>query len=157
MSKPEDAKNPFRIFMVDAVAGINLSNGATALLVRMSDGGLGGSYFAVVDPKRGEVFFRQWAEPAAIKGDSITLAFYKEDDWDSILGERGWTDPNPNQIIPKPTKVKPYKTEKHDLKQVLKNKVIYNKPDYLEGELTVKDVKIYLWRQTTKCRIRILF
>ena len=100
-------------YMVDKVTEVRLSTDAAALLVEMSDGGLGASYFAVVDPKRGEVLFRKSAKLTKIKGDHITLGFY--DDWVAI-NEKGRS-------------VKPFKTETHDLKKVIKKKVIYNKPD----------------------------
>ena len=77
-------------FGVNAVQEVKTSSGATALLVAMGDGGLGGSYFAVVDPKRGEVFFRRWAEVTSITGDLITLAMYRADDFEAINDERGW-------------------------------------------------------------------
>jgi len=41
---------------VVALMPVKVSNGKLALLVKMGDGGLGASYFAVVDPQRGEVF-----------------------------------------------------------------------------------------------------
>jgi hypothetical protein len=114
-------------YMVDALAEVKLGTGENALLVRMSDGGLGGSYFSVVDPKRGEVFFRRWAELSAINGDRITLAFYRQNDWETINEQRGISD-SP-KIIPQKTGVKPYKNENHNLRTILKNNVIYNKPD----------------------------
>lgn len=126
-----------------------LSNGANALLVRMGDGGLGGSYFAVVDPKRGEVFFRPLAELIEINGNKISLAFYKDEDWDAINNERDWTSELGQKAIPKPTKAKPQKTESHGLTEILKNKVIYNKTNEeraAEYDEKYKDVVIYLWR-----------
>ena len=73
---------------VDAVQPVKTSTGDVALLLKLSDGGLGGSYFAVVDPRRGEVLYRRWAEATAIDGDIVTLAFYREDDWDAINNAR---------------------------------------------------------------------
>lgn len=102
-------------FIIDEVSEVNLSTGAIVLLVKMSDGAVGASYFAVVDPKRGEVFFQKWAELTETTGDQITLGIYREDDWTAI-NEEGRT-------------VKPYKTEKHDLKAIIKRKVINTKPD----------------------------
>lgn len=136
---------------IDAVAEKKLSNGKTALLVRMSDGGLGASYFAVVDPLRGEIFYRQFAEVIKITGDFITLGFYKEDDWEKIGQQRDWRNPNKTAAIPKPTKVRSYKTERHNLKTIVENnEVIYNKPsydeDYYSEDKTLREVKIYLWR-----------
>lgn len=135
-------------YMVTGLSEIKLKNGQIALLVRLEDGGLGGSYFSVVDPTRGEVFFRSFAEiRQPLQGDRIKLSFYKEEDWENITQTR---DPyfyeNKKVFPPNKTKVKPYKTETHDLKAILKNKVIYNKPtmDYLDAGL--KYVKLYLWR-----------
>lgn len=100
-------------FMVDTVKEVITSNKKRALLVTMADGGLGASYVAVVDPSRGEVFFRRWARILSNKGDTIVLGFYKENDW----GE--------SEI----SKVRPYKRERHDLKTLLRRPVIVNKRD----------------------------
>jgi hypothetical protein len=113
-----------------ALMPVKISTGQLALLIRMGDGGLGASYFAVVDPRRGEIFSRNWAELVELNGDRIKLAFYNEEDWDAILGERSGEPDNPNQVI-STTKVKPKRFESHDLKRVLKMRVIYNKPDRL--------------------------
>ena len=45
-------------FMIDTVEEVMTTKSKRALLVHMVDGGLGASYVAVVDPLRGEVFFR---------------------------------------------------------------------------------------------------
>jgi len=130
-----------------AVQEVKTSTGATVLLVAMADGGLGGSYFAVVDPKRGEVFFRRWAEVTAIYGDNITLATYRADDFEAINEERGWKPGPSNQVIAK-TKVAPSKIETHDLKRLLKNRVIYNRRPNLNSPSTPptsRTIKIYLW------------
>lgn len=133
--------------MVTAVQPVKTSRGATALLVKLQDGGLGGSYFAVVDPKRGEVFYRQWAEATKINGDLVTLGFFKEDDFDALLGERAGPEDSNRVIIP--TKVRPYKHETIDLKKILTNRIIYNRPSYLEDAdaptIKSKEVKVYLW------------
>lgn len=126
-----------------------LSNGANALLVWIGDGGLGASYFAVVDPKRGEVFHRKFAELTEINGDKIKLAIFNGDDWEAINQERDWDEKKSKSAIPPATKVKPEKTESYDLKELLKNKVIYNKTNEereAEYERKYKDVVIYLWR-----------
>ena len=134
-------------FGVNAVQEVKTSTGATILLVAMADGGLGGSYFAVVDPKRGEVFFRRWAEVTAINGDNITLAMYRADDFDAINDERGWRPGPSNQVILK-TRVAPYKTETHDLKRLIRNRVIYNRRPNLTAPgrpPQARTTKIYLW------------
>jgi Sporulation and spore germination len=133
---------------VIAVQAVKTSRGATALLVKMADGGLGGSYFAVVDPRRGEVFYRRWTEATAVNGDRITLAFYKADDFEAINDERGWKTESPNTVI-STTNTRPYKTETYDLKKILTGRVIYNRPSYLEQKASAvpfsREVKIYLW------------
>ena len=100
-------------FMVETVKEVVTSKKKRALLVTMEDGGLGASYVAVVDPSRGEVFFRRWARILADKGDIIVLGFYKEDDW----GE------------PDAGKVRPYKKERHNLNSLLVRPVIVNKKE----------------------------
>jgi len=101
-------------FMVEKVQEVITSNKKRALLVTMEDGGLGASYLAVVDPRRGEVFFRRWVRILANKGDTITLGFYREGDWEKLETDK---------------KVRPYKTERHDLKSILQRRVIVNKKD----------------------------
>lgn len=132
--------------IVMGLSAKRLSNGQDVLLVRLEDGGLGASYFVVVDPKRGQVLSRNGAEIIETKGDLVKIGFYKEDDWEKIYTQRGDSEFENKTAFPTPTKVKPYKTESFDLKKVLKNRVIYNKPtnEYLEAGL--KRVKIYLWR-----------
>ncbi|MGQ0762958.1 MAG: hypothetical protein ACT4OT_13225 [Acidobacteriota bacterium] len=132
---------------INAVQEVKTTTGKTVLLVAMSDGGLGGSYFAVVDPKRGEVFFRRWAEVTAINGDNVTLAMFRADDFEAINEERGWKPGPSNQVISK-TKVAPYKTETHDLKRLLRNRVIYNRHTNLDAQSAPpksRTIKIYLW------------
>lgn len=134
-------------FGINAVQEVKTSTGKSVLLVAMSDGGLGGSYFAVVDPKRGEVFFRRWAEVTAINGDNVTLAMYRADDFEAINDERGWKPGPSNQVIAK-TKVVPYKAETHDLQRLLRNRVIYNRrpnPASQSSPPKSRTIKIYLW------------
>ena len=134
-------------FGINAVREVKTSTGKAVLLVAMSDGGLGGSYFAVVDPKRGEVFFRRWAEVTAINGDNVTLAMYRADDFEAINDERGWKPGPSNQVILK-TKVTPHKTETHDLKRLIRNRVIYNRRPNLTAPSNppkARTTKIYLW------------
>jgi hypothetical protein len=102
-------------FMVEKVKEVITSNKKRVLLVTMADGGLGASYVAVVDPWRGEVFFRRWARILSNKGDTIVLGFYRESDWGDEL-EAG-------------KKIRPYKTERHNLKTLLRRPVIVNKKE----------------------------
>ncbi|HJT28697.1 MAG TPA: hypothetical protein VJ784_14895 [Pyrinomonadaceae bacterium] len=105
-------------FMVQTVKEVVTSKNKRALLVTMEDGGLGASYVAVVDPWRGEVFFRRWARILADKGDTLVLGFYKEDDW----GE------------PDTSKMRPYKRERHNLNSLLLRRVIVNKKENWMGD-----------------------
>jgi hypothetical protein len=103
-------------FMVDKVTEVTTSTKKSALLVVLSDGGLGASYFAVVDPNRGEVFFRRWALLLSRKGDLIVLGRYREDDWDKLTsGETA--------------KVTPYRKERYNLNELLRRRVIHNKEE----------------------------
>ena len=104
-------------FMVDDVKEVVTSNKRRALLVTMSDGGLGASYIAVVDPSRGEVFFRRWARILSHKGDTFVLGLYREGDWEKLISGEG-------------AKVRPYKREQYDVKSLLRRRVIVNKRDY---------------------------
>jgi len=101
-------------FIVKDVKEVITSNKKRALLVTMEDGGLGASYLAVVDPSRGEIFFRRWVRLLANKGDTIVLGFYREGDWENL-------DTN--------KKIRPYKTERQNLKSILQRRVIVNKKD----------------------------
>jgi hypothetical protein len=99
-------------FMVETVKEVVTSKKKRVLLVTMEDGGLGASYVAVVDPWRGEVFFRRWARIVVHKGDNIVLGFYREDDWGELEPSR---------------KVQPYKRERYNLNSLLLRPVIVNK------------------------------
>ena len=101
-------------FMVQSVKEVITSSKKRALLVTMEDGGLGASYLAVVDPWRGEVFFRRWVRILSSKGDTIVLGFYREKDWGDFVEGK---------------KVRPYKRESHNLKTLLRRPVIVNKKE----------------------------
>ena len=80
----------------------------------MSDGGLGASYLGVVDPYRGEVFFRRWVRVVKQEGDNIVIGHFKEDDWDKLNADEN-------------AKVSPYKTERLNLNTILRGRVIIKK------------------------------
>ncbi len=101
---------------VDKVTEVTTSKNKTALLVEMWDGGLGASYLAVVDPARGELFFRRWAKIISRQGDIIVIGHYKEDDWEKFHEDEK-------------AKVTPYKRERQNLNTILRRHVIFNKPD----------------------------
>jgi hypothetical protein len=103
-------------YEVNKVTEVATSRNRTALLVDMSDSGLGASYLAVVDPARGEVFFRRWIKIISRQSDIIVIGHYKEDDWGKL---------NENENA----RVTPYKTERHNLNTILRSRVIFNKPD----------------------------
>ncbi len=103
-------------FMVQTVEEVMTSKKKRALLVTLEDGGLGASYVAVVDPSRGEVFFRRWARILSRRGDTIVLGRYREGDWDKLMGEDA-------------AKVRPYRTERYNLNALLLRRVIVNKSD----------------------------
>jgi hypothetical protein len=103
---------------VDEVVEAKTASGKLALIVKMVDGGLGGQYLAVVDPLRGQVFFKKWARLLSRKGDIITLGLYREDDWEKF-GDNEKEN----------AKVRPYKTETYNLSALLKRRVIFNKRD----------------------------
>src|SRR5579884_2317829 len=98
-------------YIVDNVRDTATSNGRPALVVEMLDNNIDASHIAVVDPARGEVFCEDGAKLASLEGDTITLAFYGDDDWDNLHD-------NPD--------IKPQKTEKHDLKELLGHDVMTN-------------------------------
>ena len=104
-------------FMVETVKEVITSNKKRALLVTMEDGGLGASYVAVVDPWRGEVFFRRWARILANNGDTLVLGFYRENDWGDFVEGK---------------KVRPYKRERHNLKLLLRRPAIVNKKETID-------------------------
>jgi hypothetical protein len=99
---------------VNDVDEVTTTRRKTALLVAMTDGGLGASYLGVVDPDRGEVFFRRWAQVVSQEGDVIVIGFFKEDDWDTMISDAN-------------AKVIPYKTERHNLNTILRRRLIVNK------------------------------
>lgn len=102
---------------VDTVTEVKTSRGRTALLVRMTDGGLGAYYLAVVDPARGEVFFTRWARLLSRKGDVIRVGYYTEDiDWSAF-----YQDEN--------APIRPYKIRSYNLSALLRRPVIHNKRD----------------------------
>ena len=105
-------------FMVETLKEVVTTRNKRALLVTMEDGGLGATYVAVVDPWRGEVFFRRWARILAHKGDTIVLGFYKEEDWGELDA----------------SKVRPYKKERHNLNSLLRRSVIVNKKENWMGD-----------------------
>ena len=101
-------------FIVDKITEVTTSRKKTALLVDFGDGALGASYQAVVDPNRGEVFFRRWAKVISRRGDIIVIGRYKEDDWEKFAENEN-------------AKVRPYRTERYNLNQLLRRRVIINK------------------------------
>ena len=98
-------------FAITGVEEVKASSGKTALLVKMIDGGLGASHLAVVDPERGEVFSAGGAEVVDRGGGAIVVGSYRDEDWDKLRAN---------------TKVRPFKTERYDLGELLLRPVIVN-------------------------------
>jgi hypothetical protein len=104
-------------YAVHELTEVKTSSGRTALLVEMTDGGLGAFYLAVVDPMRGEVFFKKFTRLLSRRGDTIRLGRYRRDiDWTQFY-EGG------------SSKTRPFKIENYNLMSLLKRRVIVNKPD----------------------------
>lgn len=101
-------------FEVAEVREVTTSTNKTALLVDMEDGGLGANYIAVVDPERGEVFFRRWAKILSRQGDVIVIGHYTEQEWERYNEDRH-------------ARLTPYKTERQNLNTLLKRRVIVNR------------------------------
>lgn len=102
--------------MIDKVVEVITSSHKSALIVEMSDGGIGASYLAIVDPTRGEVFSRNLAKVLSRRGDTILIGHYKIDEWYKL-------EDNPK------AKLIPYKMERQNLNTILRRRVIVNKPD----------------------------
>ncbi|HZU27849.1 MAG TPA: hypothetical protein VFA04_20125 [Bryobacteraceae bacterium] len=98
-------------YVVNDVKEAATTTGRSALLVEMMDTNIDAIHVAVVDPARGEVFCEDGAKLASVDGDTINLAFYGDDDWDNLAD-------HPD--------IKPQKTEKHDLKELLAREVMSN-------------------------------
>ncbi|MEZ5425105.1 MAG: hypothetical protein R2747_02465 [Pyrinomonadaceae bacterium] len=117
-------------YMIEAIAETRLSDGKLALIVRMTDGGAGNNYISVVDPTRGEVFFRRFAEVLKVERDQMTLGIFEEGSWDDDYENPTKEFEREGNIFLKSSKPKHIKTETFDLTAILKNKVIKNPKDY---------------------------
>lgn len=91
-------------FAIDRITEVQTQSGKTAFLVEMLDGGLGASHFAVVDPKRGEVFVASKTRLKERRGDIVVLDFYRDEDWEALANGKS---------------VEPYKEQRHDIKRLL--------------------------------------
>ena len=61
-----------------------------------------------------EEVFRRWVRLVANKGDTMVLGYYRESDWGDFVEGK---------------KVRPYKTERHNLNSLLRRPVIVNKKE----------------------------
>lgn len=100
---------------------VKLSTGERALLVRGYGAETECIPFAVVNPKRGEVFTHCSAQLLKLNGDFITLAIDPEYPEDWFADEKNQTAFE----FPRPEKFR--KTRTYDLKRIIKRKVIYNR------------------------------
>jgi hypothetical protein len=104
-------------YAIRELSEVKTSSGRTALLVTLTDGGLGAFYLAVVDPTRGEVFFKKFTRLLSRRGDTIRIGLYRRDiDWTQFYDSGN-------------SKTRPFKTETYNLSSILKRPVIVNKPD----------------------------
>lgn len=99
-------------YTVDRVTGVRTTANKLALIVEMRDNGLGASHLAVVDPLRGETFFKAKVKLIERISDRIRLGHFKDKDW-------AQSNSGANIV--------PYKTEYFDLNKLLKKSVINNK------------------------------
>jgi hypothetical protein len=98
-------------FVITSVEELKSASGQTALLVKMTDGGLGASHLSVVDPKRGEVFFAGGAKVEARGEGAIVVGSYQDEDWDKLRAH---------------AKVRPFKTDRYDVDDLLRRPVLVN-------------------------------
>lgn len=137
-------------YMIDAAIEVKLSNGKRAIVVRMSDGGAGNSYISIVDPTRGEVFFRKLAEVINIKRDKITLGIFNSGSWDYDATSENNKFKRKDNIFLVSSDPKPYKKETYNLKKIIENnEVIFNENSFAKYDPDnegLKRVNIYLWR-----------
>ncbi|MGH9665703.1 MAG: hypothetical protein ACRD9L_14860 [Bryobacteraceae bacterium] len=99
-------------FVITGVLELKTNSGKAAILVEMTDGGLGAAHVAVVDPKRGEVFSTDGAKVVDRGAGTIVLGLYRDQDWEKLNANR---------------EVRPFKTERYDLDELLLRPVIVNK------------------------------
>ena len=101
--------------MIDSVKSVKTADGKSALLVAQSDGGLGGDHFSIVDPVQGGEVYQApgLAKFVSQKGNMLKLAMFNEESY--MNGK------------PRPIGYKAV-----DLRAVLFNKVIVNKPTWEE-------------------------
>ncbi len=99
-------------FVVQRVTEMKTAAGATALLVTMTDGGLGASHVAVVNLERGEVFSADGAKFGKQEGNTIVVGSYRDGDWDRMrVG----------------AKVQPIRVKRYDADLLMKRPVLENK------------------------------
>jgi hypothetical protein len=67
-------------YMIDRVEEARSARGRLALLVQMSDGGLGAPHVAIVNPTRGQVYRRQAAALAGTERGIVRVADYRFSD-----------------------------------------------------------------------------
>ncbi len=92
-------------YVIDGVTDVRTRSGKRALLVEMSDGGLGASHLAIVEPRQGEVFSRSQVKLLQRQGYLIDVGRYREDDWERMA----------NGIAVTPTR-----TERYDVDAIVR-------------------------------------
>lgn len=69
-------------FRVASVKPARTKAGATVLVVQLMDGMSDAPHAALVDPARGEVWRKPFAEVASLDGDALRVKLFREKDWD---------------------------------------------------------------------------
>ncbi len=108
----KDRKIMAEFFVVNTVKELETSAGVAALLVTMTDGGLGASHVAVVNMARGEVFSADGARFLSATGNTIVVGSYRDGDWEKLRSG---------------SKVQPLRTRRYDADELMTRPVLDNK------------------------------
>ncbi len=98
-------------FVIVEVAEAKAASGKVALLLTMTNGGLGATHIAVVDPERGEVYTADGAMILNHANHGIVVGRYRDRDWDKLRAK---------------VRVPPFRTEHYDLDALLRRLPIAN-------------------------------
>ena len=113
LSDGHDRKIMAEFFVIQKVKEMKTVAGSTALLVTMTDGGLGASHVAVVNLERGEVFSADGAKFGKQEGNTIVVGSYRDEDWAKLRAG---------------LKVRPTRIDRYDADLLIKRPVLENKP-----------------------------
>jgi hypothetical protein len=102
-------------FPIKDVTAAKLKNGAAVLVVQLEDDMSDAPHVAVVDPKRGTVWRKEFASVSGCKGGTLTITTYARKDWDEHHD-------NPGHVV------RPRGKERVDLADMLTRSVIKLEP-----------------------------